>query len=466
MVGKDDAAVGRHGLAETFDTLGEEEHHGVVVVLAAAILTTVEQVADGVEADDVGRGVWETDPHGFDHQREPLVVEDHAELGRGEQIVARAGNHRPIQPDLLHTLAEIVVLDLRLQIENAQRLRRREAEERHAGRHVGEKADQEIALADLRRAAENQQASRREHARRDDVRRHGRAVVEKLAKREHRQRLGLLLSVRLVAQQRRAVLLHMQGPKAVSFLLQAFRRPGRPKHGGVVLADGLPAIVRAELSLVHQPHVMTDGCAGALEAGPRILAALMHRGGENGVEGGLCVAFRRRLGAHAGNEGHGGHTLAEVGQVHFDCIMLTNLHEPLESALVIDGASDPDRLVGGAEVGVAAHLHGDVAAQAAQRGEVIARRGLGQFPPHMELERALGRTPAAFHHQGGRTEMVDQMAKLGDDVPGVEIHHHGLHLEHLMGARLALALHGSGNDIESRTLAPRPVGEGLQLVER
>ena len=121
MVGKNDAAVGRHGLAQALHALGEEEHHGGVVVLAAAVLAAVEQVADRVEADDVGRRVGEVDPDGVDHQGEPLVVEDHAQLRRGEEIVARPRDHRRVEPDLLHALAEIVVLDLRLQVEDAQR---------------------------------------------------------------------------------------------------------------------------------------------------------------------------------------------------------------------------------------------------------------------------------------------------------------------------------------------------------
>ena len=70
--------------------------------------------------------------------------------------------------------------------------------------------------------------------------------------------------------------------------------------------------------------------------------------------------------AHAGKRRHGGHALGEVGKIHLDRVVLADLHEPLEAALVIDGAGHPDRLVGRAEMRVAADLHGDVAAQAAE----------------------------------------------------------------------------------------------------
>ena len=115
-------------------------------------------------------------------QGDALVVEQHAQLRRGDEgCRARAAITAGSSADLLHALAQIVVLDLGLQIEHAQRPRRREAEERHAGGHVDEQADQEVALADLRRAAQHQQPARRQHARRDDVLRHRAAVVEQRA---------------------------------------------------------------------------------------------------------------------------------------------------------------------------------------------------------------------------------------------------------------------------------------------
>ena len=145
--------------------------------------------------------------------------------------------------------------------------------------------------------------------------------------------------------------------------------------------------------------------------------------------------------------------------------MLADLHEPLEPALVIDGACDPDRLVRRAEVGVAAHLHGNVTAQAAQRCEILARGGFGQLPPDMQLDRAFRRAAAALHHKCRDPKIADQMGELGKYVASIEVDHYGLHLDDFVGARLTLRCHGAGTDIERRTLAPRPGGEGLQLVE-
>ena len=47
----------------------------------------------------------------------------------------------------------------------------------------------------------------------------------------------------------------------------------------------------ADAALVHQADVVADGGAGALEARPGVGAALMHRGGEDGIEGRLGMAL-------------------------------------------------------------------------------------------------------------------------------------------------------------------------------
>jgi len=80
---------------------------------------------------------------GLKHQGEALVIEDHAQLRRGEQVSARADDHCRIEADLLHALPEIVILNFRLQIEDAQSLGRHEPEKRNAGGHVSEQTDQE-----------------------------------------------------------------------------------------------------------------------------------------------------------------------------------------------------------------------------------------------------------------------------------------------------------------------------------
>ena len=53
-------------------------------------------------------------------QRDAARVEQHAQLRRGDEIVARRGNERRVEPDALQPLAQVVVLDLRLQIEDPQ----------------------------------------------------------------------------------------------------------------------------------------------------------------------------------------------------------------------------------------------------------------------------------------------------------------------------------------------------------
>jgi hypothetical protein len=71
-----------------------------------------------------------------------------------------------------------VVLDLGLQIEDAQGTGWSEAEEGLACRHVDKQADQEIAFPHLGCAAEHQHAARRQKPRGNDVGRHGARVVE------------------------------------------------------------------------------------------------------------------------------------------------------------------------------------------------------------------------------------------------------------------------------------------------
>ena len=79
--------------------------------------------------------------------------------------------------------------------------------------------------------------------------------------------------------------------------------------------------------------------------------------------------------------------------------MLSYLHKPLETTLVIDRAGNADGLMSRAEVSVAANLHGDVAAQPAEGVEFLTRRGFCQLPPDMQLDRTLGRAAAAFHDE-------------------------------------------------------------------
>ena len=57
-------------------------------------------------------------------------------------------------------------------------------------------------------------------------------------------------------------------------------------------------------------------------------------------------------------------------------------------------------------------------------------------------------------------------AKLGFDVAGVEIDNHGLHLLNIGGLRLSLFGDGARDGVDGRALAPRPGGEGRELLQR
>ena len=173
------------------------------------------------------------------------------------------------------------------------------------------------------------------------------------------------------------------------------------------------------------------------------------------------------LQGHARRGRHVGHGLDELGQIAFAVgVQLDDPHLRLEAVLVIDRARHPDRLVGGAEMHVAADLGGNVAAQTADTANVVALGGLGQRPPDMGLALPLGRHAAALHHHGRRAEVALQMGALGGDVAGVEIDHHGLHLQDLGGLGLPGRGHGAGDHVDRRALARGPCGEGRHLLGR
>ena len=218
---------------------------------------------------------------------------------------------------------------------------------------------------------------------------------------------------------------------------------------------------------MHQANVMADGGAGSLEPGPVVYRAFAHRRCEHRVDAGL----RGRRGsvageAHAGQRRHLGDLFREIRKVHLDVAMFADLHEALMAMLVIDGARHPDRLVCRAEMRVAADLHGDLAAQPAEGGQILALGRFGQFPPDMELGRTLGRAPAAFDDERGRAEVAGDMVQLRRDVARVEIDDDGLHLQHVGRAGLALFLDRAGDDIDRRPLTVRPCGEGREFLGR
>ncbi len=213
-----------------------------------------------------------------------MLVEQHAQLRCGDQIVARQMQRGRIEPQGLQALAEIVVLDLGLEVEHAQRPWRGEAQERHAGGGVDQEIDEEVGFADLGRAAQHEHSARREQAWGDDVVGHRAGVVEQRTEGEgrhggHRRSGG-------DAFERRAVTRDMERPDGVGFALEPIFRPGRLEAGGIVAADCLPALIGGQAPLMHLADIISDGGAGTFEAGPGILGAGADRRGEHAVETG------------------------------------------------------------------------------------------------------------------------------------------------------------------------------------
>src|SRR5690606_20808209 len=89
VVDKNYAAIGIDMIAQGLDAILEEEHHGGIVVFAATIWATVEQVADRVDADDVyGFGRKSASDRCGDTPA-AIGIEQHLQLRRGNEIVAR-----------------------------------------------------------------------------------------------------------------------------------------------------------------------------------------------------------------------------------------------------------------------------------------------------------------------------------------------------------------------------------------
>ena len=283
MVAEDQPGFGRDRIAQRLHPLLQEEQHGGIVVLAFAFGAAVEQVADRIDDDDVGRRIDEAVADGGGGRGDAAGIEQHPHLRRGDEAFARRGDDRRIEADRLDALAQVVVLHLRLQVEDRERPRRGEAEERHAGRHVREQADHEVALADLGRAAQHQHAAGGQQPGRDQVVRHRARVVEQLAEREGRQRRGSAgLASSRAGPLRSSCSRHSRCASAASRssgqLGAAWRRCTRRSP---------PSLVAADPALVRQPHVVADGGAGALEAGPVVLAAVAHRGDQHVIDAGL-----------------------------------------------------------------------------------------------------------------------------------------------------------------------------------
>ena len=119
--------------------------------------------------------------------------------------------------------------------------------------------------------------------------------------------------------------------------LQPLQRPARAQHGGVVLADGLPALVAAHAAVMHHADVVADRGARALEAGPVIFAAFAHRRRQDIGDRRLCRSRDPARMPTPGKRRHGVDQLGEVAQIDLDPrTVVADRDQPLEAALVID----------------------------------------------------------------------------------------------------------------------------------
>ncbi len=115
---------------------------------------------------------------------------------------------------------------------------------------------------------------------------------------------------------------------------------------------------------------------------------------------------------------------------------------------------------------IAADLIGDLTAQGAKPRKLCALCRFGQFPPNMQLGRAFGGAPTAFDNQRRFTKILQQVGELRRDIPGIKINHHGLHLQHMLGAGLAMFCDGAWDDINGATFARGPGGIGGEQFRR
>ena len=136
MVRQDHARIGVNRLANALHALRQEVKHRAVVVLAACV-APVKDVADRIDHDDVGGQAVEGGHHGRDDLRQPDVVQNQTQLRRGHEIGARQNQVFCGEPNAFYPLAQVVVLDLGLQVEHPQRPGRSHPQKRCTGGHVG-----------------------------------------------------------------------------------------------------------------------------------------------------------------------------------------------------------------------------------------------------------------------------------------------------------------------------------------
>ena len=91
------------------------------------------------------------------------------------------------EPNAFHPLAQVVVLDLGLQVEHPQWPGWPHPQKGGTSSHVGEPGQQEVAFAHLGRTAKHQQAARSQHARLNQIFRERRVIIKQCAQREGRR---------------------------------------------------------------------------------------------------------------------------------------------------------------------------------------------------------------------------------------------------------------------------------------
>ena len=105
-VAEDHAGIGSDRVAQGVDALLEEEEHCRVVVLATSVRTTIEEVSDWIDAENVGCAMAILGANGCYGEGHATCVKEHADLRRCDEIIARRGQERGIDPFALKAFPE------------------------------------------------------------------------------------------------------------------------------------------------------------------------------------------------------------------------------------------------------------------------------------------------------------------------------------------------------------------------
>jgi hypothetical protein len=133
VVDQDDPGMRPGGLPEHLDPFAQEEHHGAVVVLGAAVWARIEQVAHGIERDDIERLALDATYNGLGQLLGVVLIQDHSGTGADQKVLPRQGQLLRIQLETAQPLAQVGQLHLCLDVGDPQRARRLELEEGGSG---------------------------------------------------------------------------------------------------------------------------------------------------------------------------------------------------------------------------------------------------------------------------------------------------------------------------------------------